>query len=315
MEDLDPVSNEDVEDIKEEEESLESKSDEEVEDVLDTIEKYADALIEARGNPLLVLYYSNYCGQILGRDVERLAAELEELDADELDVIIHTHGGRVSASYMLAQNIREKCNKMNLLVPNYSYSGGTLIALAADTIEMHPTSKLSPIDVQLQAEEEENSFSLINFDKYIEFIGDVTEDFELDNEENRAEIISQIMIKMSEEFHPLQIGNIYRLNKLREVYARKLILSYMYPNHPNNKKKADKIIDNLTLEAPMHDFDIDKNLAKDYGLPVEDMGSGTYNLSSTLIQACKQGEKKGAICNYIDSDHEMKMPFIELYKE
>lgn len=71
------------------------------------------ALRESRNQPLLILYYPDDGGSMGDDDVEAIYGEFRRLgyskDANrikELDVLIHTAGGKPSAGYMVAQVLR-----------------------------------------------------------------------------------------------------------------------------------------------------------------------------------------------------------------
>mgnify|MGYP003859241135 CR=1 FL=1 len=66
-----------------------------------------------------------------------------------IDIVLHTPGGLVLASYQIAYAIRLHPAKVTAFVPHYAMSGGTLIALAADEIVMGAHAVLGPVDPQL----------------------------------------------------------------------------------------------------------------------------------------------------------------------
>jgi ClpP class serine protease len=66
-----------------------------------------------------------------------------------LDLVLHTPGGLVLAATQIARAIFKHKGKVTVLVPHYSMSGGTLIALASDEIIMSEHAVLGPVDPQL----------------------------------------------------------------------------------------------------------------------------------------------------------------------
>ena len=70
-------------------------------------------------------------------------------DNTPIDLILHTPGGLVLASYQIALALKEHPAKTTVIVPHYAMSGGTLIALAADEIIMDKHAVLGPVDPQL----------------------------------------------------------------------------------------------------------------------------------------------------------------------
>jgi ClpP class serine protease len=66
-----------------------------------------------------------------------------------IDLILHTPGGLVLAAEQVAQALKRHRGDVTVFIPHYAMSGGTLIALAADTIVMDANAVLGPVDPQL----------------------------------------------------------------------------------------------------------------------------------------------------------------------
>ncbi len=286
---------------------------EEIDDDYLKLKQTGQKLVEIRKNPLLLLYYNEACGKIQPFDVEILEDTLESLDnVNELDLIIYTKGGDVNTSYKLAQLVRTKCKKLNIMVPYYAYSGGTLICLSSNKILMRPgISSLSPIDVQLYTED--SHFALINFDKFIEFVYDTSHAFDFKDETNKTHYITKIMENLTTSIGAINIGEFYRLRRLQEIYARTLLKNHMFENEQSKEEISTEIIKKLTSECPSHDFEIDYCLAVQFGLKVDKFDDEIYFLSKNLIESCKDVENKGIICKHTSSDSVYKFPFFKLF--
>jgi ClpP class serine protease len=70
-------------------------------------------------------------------------------DEVPIDLILHTPGGLVLASELIAHALCRHPARVTVFVPHYAMSGGTLLALAADEIVMDENAVLGPIDPQL----------------------------------------------------------------------------------------------------------------------------------------------------------------------
>jgi len=66
-----------------------------------------------------------------------------------LDIVLHTPGGLVLSSLQIARAIHKHQGRVTAVVPHYSMSGGSLIAMAADEIVMSEYAVLGPVDPQL----------------------------------------------------------------------------------------------------------------------------------------------------------------------
>lgn len=66
-----------------------------------------------------------------------------------IDIIIHTPGGQVHPSIQIARALKNHRGHTRVMIPHYSMSGGTIIALAADEIIMDDDAVIGPIDPQI----------------------------------------------------------------------------------------------------------------------------------------------------------------------
>jgi ClpP class serine protease len=64
-------------------------------------------------------------------------------------MVIHTPGGLVLAAEQIASALAAHPAPVKVYVPHYAMSGGTLIALAADSIVLAPSAVLGPVDPQI----------------------------------------------------------------------------------------------------------------------------------------------------------------------
>jgi ClpP class serine protease len=114
---------------------------------------------QQRGSRVILLVHRQETMSFLGFPVLRY---IDVNDAEEvirainltdpgvpLDLILHTPGGLVLASFQIACAIRDYKGKVTVFVPHYAMSGGTLIALAAQEIVMSRHAVLGPVDPQL----------------------------------------------------------------------------------------------------------------------------------------------------------------------
>ncbi len=127
--------------------------------MLATRQRLIAALEKKRGSRVIVLIHRQETMSLLGfpilryidvDDSEQVIRAIHMTDPDmPLDLVLHTPGGLVLASYQIAHAIRMHRGKITVFVPHYAMSGGTLIALAADEIVMEEHAVLGPVDPQL----------------------------------------------------------------------------------------------------------------------------------------------------------------------
>ena len=75
-----------------------------------------------------------------------LATHPRDRYAAGIDLILHTNGGEGVVPWRLLTLLRSFTPTVNVLVPHNAFSGGTLAALGADRVVMHPMGTLGPID-------------------------------------------------------------------------------------------------------------------------------------------------------------------------
>lgn len=66
-----------------------------------------------------------------------------------LTLLLHTPGGVTTATETIVDYLRSKFHAIEVIVPTYALSAGTMIALSADRIIMGRQSQLGPIDPQM----------------------------------------------------------------------------------------------------------------------------------------------------------------------
>lgn len=64
-------------------------------------------------------------------------------------LILHTPGGLAEAAQTIVDYLRSKFDDIDVLIPTYAMSAGTMIALGCDRIIMGRQSQLGPTDPQL----------------------------------------------------------------------------------------------------------------------------------------------------------------------
>jgi len=66
-----------------------------------------------------------------------------------IDVLLHSPGGRPDATERLVGLLRERFDEVNFLIPHSAYSAATMLALSGNSIILHPSAILGPIDPQI----------------------------------------------------------------------------------------------------------------------------------------------------------------------
>jgi hypothetical protein len=234
-----------------------------------------------RKKPLLALNIAH----IEPASARLVSAALEGRSFEHLDVVIHTPGGHIEPAYKIVKLLRGHTKKVNIIVPSFAKSAGTLISLCGDTLTLLATSELGPLDVQIPEHQEgdvDTYKSALNGYKALEQIQkhavenmDVATQLILARTSGRMKVHDAI--KLAIEFsgntsralygqiHPKSIPEYARLLEIGERYGIKILTDYM----KWNVEEAGKLVRRLVYEYPSHEFIIDDDELEKLGLEVE----------------------------------------------
>lgn len=301
--------------VEEKKESIEPE-------IFDKFEKTVKELTKTRGNPLLIMFYSDPAGQILPSDIKALEDVFDDFlevkkkeGFKELDLLIHTHGGEAHTSYRLIQLIRSYCKRLNVLVATHAHSGGTLIAFGANKVEMGRSATLSPVDVEIgSGEENEEPLAILSIQKYLEFLEDCSSKiYNIEDEKNKMIFITELTKRLMDEICPSKLGELFRLRSLTNQHSKTLLHNYMFKNISEKKNIAEMIISKFTKESPTHQFLMDYELVKESGLIVEKMDKKVYKLCKDLIYMLMQLKRGGVICHFYPASITKRRPFLKIF--
>jgi hypothetical protein len=112
-----------------------------------------------RGDRNVLLYASSFLQKpqapaytyiIMPEDLNGLMSVVYGMDWSKgLTLILHTPGGDPNAAASVVAYLRSKFTRIEVIVPTYAMSAGTMISLASDRIIMGRQSQLGPIDPQM----------------------------------------------------------------------------------------------------------------------------------------------------------------------
>ena len=78
-----------------------------------------------------------------------LSEVMNKMEGKPFDLILHTPGGDIFSSLAVSRFIKQYPSPIRAIVPMYSMSGGSLLALSCKELIMTPNACLGPIDPQL----------------------------------------------------------------------------------------------------------------------------------------------------------------------
>jgi hypothetical protein len=275
--------------------------------------------------PLLILYYPNIYGQMKTSDIKDVYNEFRGRGATKgkpfksLEVIIHTYGGSPQVGYLLGQIVHDFSEHVTFLVPEYSFSAGTLLCLSGNSIKLGDHALLSPIDITIQEIKKSGVAvtELVSVDYFMQFAEDCRRAIEkmLSDHDLKAttNVESDLLVELVKQVGALEVGKFYRWRKFAEEYAMKLLRNYMFAGRLDSEHLAEQVAHKLLFEYPSHNFMMDYHISQDLGLPVSEMTQDESDQSKGLISDLEDLAKSGYICKNIDRDN--KIPFFRLYAD
>jgi len=104
---------------------------------------YASAFLQKPQAPAILL-------QITHEEINGFMSVMNGMDWDkDLTLILHTPGGATNATETIVAYLRSKFNDIEVVIPTYAMSAGTMISLASDRVIMGRQSQMGPIDPQM----------------------------------------------------------------------------------------------------------------------------------------------------------------------
>lgn len=220
--------------------------------------------------------------QIAADILDFLPMHLDKIgNQKKISLFLYSKGGQINAGWGIVNLLRQFCESLEVIIPAKAHSTATLIALGADTIIMTKQATLGPIDPttnhalnpKVPGQKEGVSLPVS--------VEDVAGYFNLAKTELKIKSESElntIFLKLSEQVHPVALGNIYRARTQIQMLASK-VLSF----HMDDKEKIGKIISFLCSESGSHDYTINRREAKnDLGLPIKKPDDELYALINEI---------------------------------
>lgn len=212
----------------------------------------------------------------IGSDVIRFFRDLLGAigHVEKLDLLLITRGGNTLTPLRLVSLLREFAGKVAVLVPYMAHSAGTLITLGADEIVMGAMGELGPVDPSvtnpfnpiLPQEDIQGTVSPKPRPRIPISVEDVASylNFAKTRGELGPEGMAQAFSALTQNVHPLALGNILRHHNLIRHLARTLLLMHM--DADADKGKLESVVRKLTEELYSHEYTITRDEASVLGL-------------------------------------------------
>jgi hypothetical protein len=256
------------------------------------------AIEEYRKRPLIIYVTSTRLGvnaMMAGDSVREFIDQIDLIkESKEVDVLIHSTGGDALTAWKLMSLLRERFDKIGVLVPQMAFSAATIFALGADEIVMHPHASLGPIDPQIiirTGEGKERHFAFEDVGAFLRFLDDevgLTE----------QQYISAIVDKLFTAVDPVNVGAAKRASELSTQVGERLLQMHMKTSE--EKANAHSIAERLNKSFFAHGDAVSRTRARELQLKI---AKNDNNLESLIWSAFLKLEE------YL----EMRKPFNPLH--
>jgi len=196
-------------------------------------------------------------------------------DAKEVDLLVVSHGGDPTVAWRVVTFLRDRFDKVSVLLPFSAFSAATLLAMGADEIVMHAFGNLGPVDPQLRyrrrvpgpdgqpGDVEEVNFGSEDVRHFLEFL---KSDVGISDQEPLAKAF-ELAIK---DVGAIPLGIAKRGTNLAVSMGEKLLSLHM-----EDKNQAKLIAQSLNSSYYHHGYPVGRAEAESIGLNItkaEDAG-------------------------------------------
>lgn len=248
-------------------------------------QKLYEQLENARNSKVLVYVTGDKPGfetQIAQDAIDHFISHLEHIGiVPKISLFLYTCGGNTLAAWNIVNLIKQYCDSFEVIIPHKARSAGTLMSIGAETIVMTKQATLGPIDPSINTPMNPQIPNAAPDAKYPVSVEDVLGYIEWAKSELNIKddiALSNILIKLTDQIHPLVLGQAYRAKAQIKMLARRMLNSQM-----KKEEQIQKVIGFLCSESGSHDYTINRREARDMlGLNVETPTTELYTIINEL---------------------------------
>jgi Serine dehydrogenase proteinase len=221
-----------------------------------------EAIEDYRKRPLIVYATStrpNVGGNMAGDAIREFVDQIDAIqqDAKTVDVLIHSTGGDALAAWKLMSLLRERFEKVGVLVPFMAFSAATMFAMGADEIVMHPHASLGPIDPQIHMPQADGSIRRFAYEDVGAFLRFLVSEVKITEQAQTSAVIEKLFTVVD----PVNVGAAKRASELAFSIGERLLLTHMTAGE--DKAKAKQIAENLNKSFFAHGDAVSRRRAKE----------------------------------------------------
>ena len=217
----------------------------------------------------------------------QISTDMADMFSDHLDatgitkkitLVLYTGGGNTLAAWNIINLLRLFCDDLEIILPAKGLSAGTLMCLGANRIVMTKQATLGPIDPSIMGplnpiipgSTARAPVSVEAIKGYLDWASN-----ELQIRDGQQ--LTQIFTFLSQQVHPLVLGQIYRSRAQIQFLAKRLLAHQV-----KDQDKVSSIISFLCSDSGSHDYTINRREARDLGLQIETPSEELYQLVKAI---------------------------------
>lgn len=189
------------------------------------------------GRPLIV-YAANFLSNpnpnaptsIDRNDKEGFREVLRDLEAAEIDVLLHSPGGQAEAAEAIVKLLRSKKRRIRFIIPNLAQSAATMLAMAGDEILMETDAELGPIDPQFIISKAGDTFTVAPAQAIIDQFDAIEKKLS-----NNPKLLPS-WIPILEVYAPSLYQQARNALDLAKALVKEWLASYMFADMPKKKR-------------------------------------------------------------------------------
>lgn len=235
---------------------------------------------EQNNDRMVILYGSSFlqrpqipwgADQIMPEDINGFMACVHGMDFGQgLTLMLHTPGGSPNAAETIVNYLRSKFDDIEVIIPAYAMSAGTMISLNADRIVLGRQSQMGPIDPQMIT-----PFGMVSAQAVVDQFEKAKEDIA------RDQTLTHVWAPILPSLGPSLLLEAQNALSYGERMVSEWLDSWMLKGASPKDTQEETKYDTLGQQVAAHFSDtsvhgshgrrIDRDEARDCGLVVEDL--------------------------------------------
>lgn len=272
--------------------------------------KYDDAVqvyVDRLGEPVLLLHLN----EVSKLHLSALHDVFDSKHYKKLTILLQTPGGDADAAFILSKVIKKHVDQIDVVVPFFAKSAGTLMALTADRIILDELSELGPLDAQVgsvekgtpkmssalngyRALEQVQNHCALTLDTMTQLLLSRSQLSVTEAIQAATDFVAKTSARLYERIDPMIVGELSSSLQIGERYAVRILTQL----RGLNLNIAAGIANRLVNTYPSHGYVLDAYELQDMGLTaeeVDDTDETIFDLRAQMIKELRNSDPTYAI--------------------